>query len=163
MTALVAPPFTLQPGDVQLFRGSGLMGFIVRQKTWSDVGHVEVYMGDGLAATARSDGVRLFPVRDDHCYVYRPVASFNREAALIRFKAEADGQGYDWLGLVSAFIARRAGHRNKMFCSECVTRVLRWGGVDVFEAGCDADSVSPAQFKQTPALRRVWCREGGCK
>lgn len=148
----------LQPGDVLLYKGSGFFGWLTRQKTWSDVGHVEVYMGDGVTATARSEGVRLFPVRDDHTYIYRPVQPFDREAALHWFKANAEGQGYDWLGLVSAFVARRQGHRNKMFCSECCVRVLRWGGVDVFEAGCDADTVSPAQFKQTPALKKVWVK-----
>jgi hypothetical protein len=42
-----------------------------------------------------------------------------------------------------------------------VTRVLRWGGVEPFAAEYDADAVAPAQFKQTPALTRVWAYRAG--
>lgn len=153
----------LQPGDVQLFRGSGFFGWLTRTKCWSDVGHVEVVISPTLAVTARSEGVRAFPIRADYLYVYRPTVPFDLGAAWTWFTTvdPQDGiapnqQGYDWWGLALSFYARKQGRTNKkMFCSEACARFLKKGKVEAWADDFDCDAISPAQFKQSPVLKRL--------
>lgn len=143
----------LRPGDVLLYRGL----WAIRIKTWSDVGHCEVYIGDGHTITAKSGGVKVYPFEvPDLAYVYRPIGAFDLAAARAWFDAEANGQGYDYLGLFLSFYAVKQGRDNrKMFCSEVSTRFLEAGGVCPFGES-DADAIAPAEFRRTPALACVW-------
>ena len=159
---MMLPDF--MPGDVLLYRGDGLLSQIIRLKTWSDVSHAELYVKPGFTVTAKLlGGVNYYPVGDAAglVYVYRPRSSllFNADRAGWMFDKFMRGQRYDTFGLVSAFYAAKSGARDRAFCSETVTRVLRYGGIEPFAPDFDADHVAPAQFKQTPVLTRVWSRE----
>lgn len=157
---MMTPLPDLLPGDVLLYGGGGPLYWAIRTKTWSDVGHVELYIGDDRTVTAKlRGGVDEYPFTTKNLrYVYRPLtATWDREQAFTRFDAEMRGQKYDWKGLLASFYAVKQGRENnRAFCSEAVTRVLRWGGVEPFNPDFDADAVAPAQFKQTPMLRCVW-------
>src|SRR3990167_5155967 len=91
----------LQPGDVLLYHTKGLIPWWIRVKTWSDVNHVEVYIGHSRSFTAReTSGVGVFSTRTNGlCYVLRPVRSYDAHHAA-RWRAAVVGQGYDWLGLM---------------------------------------------------------------
>lgn len=147
---------SLEPGDVLLYSGGGLAGWLIKLKTWSDVSHVELYVGGGRAFASRDGiGVRTFDARAAGLYaVLRPVVPVNLEAAAA-FHATCTGQGYDWIGLLR-FVRIGKESKGRQFCSEYVTRLLRAGGVHAFGPGYDADLVSPGMFLSSPVLVPVW-------
>lgn len=155
---------TLQPGDHLLYKAKGLFGWIISIKTWSDVAHIEVYMGDfggGPTSFASRDGkgVSAYPLRrSELVYVLRPNAPLNLIKGTQWFMNTAQGQKYDWLGLLR--FAWRAKvvpekYNNKMFCSEFVTRFDRHCEFDPFN-GYDADAIAPSEFLKSNAFDIVW-------
>lgn len=151
---------SLRPGDVLLYSGTGAVARLIRIKTWSNVSHAELYVGDGRTVTARIwGGVDYYPLALPGLrYVYRLTHQrWHRDRALAMFEAHMRGQRYDLIGLLLVFYAVRQGRENQAaHCSETVTRVLRWGLVEPFATDFDADAVAPAQFMQTPAFTRSW-------
>jgi hypothetical protein len=88
----------------------------------------------------------------------KPEYKFNLNSALAWFLKTAQGQKYDWLGLLrftwgSSYT--KGGMNNKQFCSEFLTRFLRAGGVDPFN-GDDADAVPPFMFMISPIFDIIW-------
>ena len=150
----------LRPGDVLLYDGKGFLAWAIKTKTWSDVSHAEIYLGNDVTATAKlSLGVNCYAFTKENLkYVYRPKCKFDLDSALDWFmKPEIQSQGYDTVGLLLSFYARLQGRaNNKMFCSEVCTRVLRYGGIEPFSPEIDADAVAPSNFKYTPELRLVY-------
>jgi cell wall-associated NlpC family hydrolase len=151
----------LQPGDVLLYKGTGFFGWLTRTKTWSPVGHVEIYIGNGVTITASAQlGVAYHPLRVPHSrllYVRRPKTPFNLPAAILWFETSAKGQKYDTFGLFRAFFLRKAGAKDKMWCSEVSDSFLRAGEVFLFDCQYAApETISPAQFLQTNDLHNIW-------
>ena len=151
----------LQPGDVLLYKGKGVWMLWTRWKTWSKVGHVEVYVGNGRTITASpSKGVNYHPLRlseeEGLRYVLRSKATIDVGAGLAWFEANVRGQRYDLLGLVKAFYLNRDGAEDKMWCSEIVGEFLRACRAYPFADDLHADSLAPAQFLQTNDLWKVW-------
>lgn len=146
----------LHPGDVLLYRRPGFVGGWIRIKTWSDIDHVETYVGNGKTFTARPEGVRIFPFQADGLrYVLRPVRAYDHVGAA-RWRATVIGQGYDWLGLLVFYIAAWQGSRTKMFCSEAVTRDARAGDIQPFAPHIDADRVAPSDLLKSSAYRVIY-------
>lgn len=156
----------LQPGDILLytrtpFRVSVLgwfFGLVINVKTWSRFSHVEIYDGEGESLASRDGkGVACYPLRlEQLACVRRPGPYYDSEAVRQWFDRKADGQKYDWLGLLCFTLAAKQGHPRKMFCSEFACRALRIGRIRLFNPDFDADKVSPAQLWQTPALETAW-------
>jgi hypothetical protein len=154
----------LQPGDVLLFNRDGLYNRIIRIKTWSRVSHVEVVSFASpvvgapplIVASRNSKGVAQYTIDTHGLYcVLRPRQPFDIAKAMEWFWSEANGQGYDWIGLLSFTSAKFQGKENgKMFCSEFAARFLRSGGIDPF-LGCDADAVAPSDFLKNSAFIRI--------
>lgn len=151
-------PSILQPGDVLLYRPSTLFGQIIKVKTWSRVSHVEIYIGkDQSVGSREKTGVRVYPLRiDDVGFVLRSKQILNQDAAMLWFFAKANGQKYDYLGLLCFTLAVSQGSPRKQFCSEFATRFLRNGGVDVVANHWDADKVAPGTFLMSPNMEIVW-------
>jgi hypothetical protein len=158
----------LQPGDVLLYRPSGFFGKAIAVKTWSEVSHVELYMGDGVVWASRDPqrwfpwpsggGVDFYSFRSsDLVRVRRPNVAPDLER-LEWFCAETRGQRYDWWGLARFFNFSK-GKQDRMFCSEAVTRALRFAGVELFDQRKDADAVSPGELDNTIALQTLWSFE----
>lgn len=150
----------LTPGDVLLYRPTGFFGKLIALKTWSDVSHVEVYIGDGRSVASRDGkGVGNYPFRDTELmYVLRPQAHFNLARAMNWFKT-VDGQGYDWLGLLVFENLRRTGRSDKMWCSNFAARFMRAGlpaDFHLFGTNLDADKVAPSTFLSSPNLTVFW-------
>lgn len=146
----------LEPGDVLLYRTAGFVPRWIRIKTWSDVNHVETYVGHGRSFSARAAGVHVFPLRLDGLrYVLRPVRPYDATRAM-RWRATVLGQEYDWFGFVAFYVAAWQSSRHKMFCSEAVTRDARAGGVAPFALHVDADRVAPSDLLRSPAYRMLW-------
>ena len=145
----------LQPGDVLLYRRDGFVAWWIRVKTWSNVDHVETYVGNGQTFTARSEGVRVFAFQSKGLrVVLRPVRPYDAVSAM-RWRAGVLGQGYDWLGLLVFYVAAWQGSRTRMFCSEAVTRDARAGCVQPFASHVDADRVAPSDLLRSPAYHVV--------
>lgn len=148
----------LEPGDVLLYsRRRSLVGLIISTKTWSIFTHVEVYVGQGKVVASRNGiGVGCYSFDPDGlAAVRRPIAPFYESEAMDWFE-KVNGQGYDWLGLLSFFAAKHSDHAGtRQFCSEFATRFLRHGGVEPFQLDTDADAVPPSYFAVSPAFRPI--------
>lgn len=147
----------VREGDVLLYRGTGLSGFVIRIKTWSPVAHCELANSLGVALASRDGvGVRTFArMPDDRLYaVLRPRVPLHM-AAVRAFHLRCLNQGYDWWGLLR-FVTIGKQSMTKQFCSEYVMRLLRAGGCEPFTPETDADLVAPGQFLMSPALACVW-------
>ena len=147
----INPLTEAQPGDVFLFaRSNSIFNLAINIKTWSRFTHCEVAMRDAngwlvMAASRNGLGVSLYdPDLKGLALIMRPVMPFNQAAALEWF-ATVSGQGYDWAGLLNFTYAKVAKNNNKQFCSEFATRLLRYGGIDLFPEQ-DADTISPRDF-----------------
>ncbi len=156
----LAPKPNLEPGDALLYRPSSPTGWVIAVKTWTRVAHVEGYAGDGMSIAARSSGVNLYALRTKKlAAVMRPVHPFNIEAAMRWFQT-VRGQRYDWRGLLCFTLAVRQGAKDRMFCSELLTRWYRAGDFHPFNKAEDADHIAPSAFWLTPAMFQVWS-DGG--
>jgi len=165
--------FLFKPGDLLLYRNTwSLISWLIRVKTWSDVNHVEVYIGDGHVVAARAGGCKVYPVDLKHLhYVWRPrpdvpgQAAVNLTAAMDWFfngaticgywMPPANGTAYDFLGLFRFFLVGKQS-TTKNFCSELSLRWLRAGGFHPFPTPIDADRVWPGGFIYSVKGDIVW-------
>ena len=153
----------LIPGDILLFDRPGFFGALIKFKRGERYTHTEVYIGNGDTVASRDGkGVARYPL-DLHgvaaVYRIKDGITFDLEKGLEWFKT-VDGQGYDWVGLLSFAWARFQGRDNhKMFCSEFVMRFMRACGVYLFAVTTDSDAVSPGLLTYSPRLKAVWLRK----
>lgn len=151
----------VQPGDVLLYRPSGVFGWLIALKTWHAIAHCEAYAGRGYAVASRDGvGVGRYPVRREGLVrILRPVPAVDMDAAMAWF-ATVDGQKYDWLGLIR-FATWRAQHpRDRMFCSAFLTRWLRAGHAEPFQPDEDADSIAPFEFQMVKEWKDYIVNDG---
>jgi hypothetical protein len=150
----------LIPGDVLLYKATGFYGKVIALKTWHNIGHVEVYIGESRSAASRDrKGVGLYPVRfADLAYVLRPIVPFQLRAALDWFHRDANGLPYGWADLL--FFAGLNINRKGIVCSPFATQFLRAGGVPVFNKEM-AERIAPFQFQTSELLAQVWSAEHG--
>lgn len=151
----------LFPGDHLIYgrhKGWDPFSWVTQIKTWSPAVHIEVYAGDGRSFASRNGlGVALYPWRADQLIaILRPLNKFDMDSARRWFYEVANGEGYDWLGLLCFTYAVSQGDPTKMFCSEFATRFGRMGGVDAVHRDFDADKVAPAAFLMSPSFDHVW-------
>jgi len=156
------PKPELLPGDALLYYHAGsVFDIIIALKIWCEVAHIEIYSGQSMSVASRNGlGVNLYPLRwADLAWVLRPApccGELSVERAMHWFRRRAQGQKYDWLGLLCFTLAVKRGDPHRMFCSEFATRWYREGGFRPFSDETDADHVAPAQFLQSPAFTPVW-------
>lgn len=150
-------PADLQPGDTLVYgrvSWHDLFDTITCVKTWSKACHVEVYSGNGMSIASRNGkGVNIYPFRPAQLIaVRRPKSAFDWNKGYAWFRNTAQGQKYDWLGLLCFTLAVKQGSPNKMFCSEFWKNFFQQCGCDVMAPEWPADMTAPAQCLQTPAL-----------
>lgn len=148
----------LFPGDHLLYNTRGdLADWIVRVKTWSKVAHIEVYAGDGMSMAARRNGVNLYPFRPEGLrFVLRPRFAWYEVRAKDWFKTSAQGQKYDWLGLLCFTLAVAQGSPGRMFCSEFARNLCRAACCPAFADDWPGDLTSPGMFLSSPAFTKVY-------
>jgi hypothetical protein len=158
----------LQFGDVLLYLPSGAFSKLITIKTWSEFSHCELYVGgveptrevwaardpERWVPTPAGGGVNFYPLRTHGLAVIRRPREPIDVAAVRAFCERTAGQRYDWWGL-ARFFRIGAGKRDRMFCSEALTRALRLGGPVLFD-NCDADEVAPGMLDTTRDLFDVW-------
>lgn len=148
----------LQPGDCLLYRPSSFFGWLIAVKTWNWVSHVEVYADNDRSVASRDGiGVNIYPFRNEQLTrILRPRWPFVFAEAMQWFYQEAQGQKYDWKGILVFTLAVRQGARDRMFCSEFSTRFYRAGEFHPFADDYDADRVAPANYLTSPAFDEIW-------
>lgn len=160
MTTELAPP--LKPGDVLLYARTGFFNWVIHHATNAPVSHTEVYVGDNKTAASRNGiGVDIYDFDPSGlAVVLRP----KRKIALwkaLRYQQSVLKQGYDWTGLLRAFVQNKWGRNNtKQWCSENTTNVQRAGGIEPFTPDVPADMVAPGDFLKSAAYTHVWKAEG---
>jgi hypothetical protein len=140
----VIPAALLKTGDCCLYTGKGLYGRIIRFHTGHTIGHVEVYLGNGLSSASRNGvGVGLYPYRsDDLAYVWRPKPFFSGPKAL-NYTVRNKGVPYGWLDLLAfgGFNVDGPG----IVCSPWATNVYRDQPFDPFN-GEPSKLIAPKDF-----------------
>jgi hypothetical protein len=148
----------IEPDDCLLYAPKGIFGRLVAYKTWHRISHCECYMGNGYSVASRDGkGVNTYNIRlTEVVYVLRPNEPFNRMKAYDWFIDKANGQKYDWWGLLRFVWTKKVSKAgdDKMFCSEFLTRFYRAGGLQVFNHE-DADAIAPFQFLHTEKLTQI--------
>ena len=146
----------LQPGDVLLDCSRSLIGWAIRFRTWSDVEHVEVYLGEGRSVASRNGiGVGKYPLRIDGLVrVFRPVENPDVIAGLLWF-ADVDGLPYAWTDLLR-FYGWALDSAKGMICSQFADAFLRQCGVQLFNVQYPDGAVTPRDFEITPGLQEIW-------
>lgn len=147
----------LQPGDVLLYRPTGVFGFLISLKTWHRISHVEVVVAPGTAVASRdAKGVNEYPLRwAQLAYVLRPTVPFDLTKAMEYFKT-VKGQKYDFFGLLAFYRTKAAASNGKQFCSEFATNFYRAGGLDPFH-GERAEIIPPFYFETlADGFKKIW-------
>lgn len=153
----------LLPGDLILYNRPGLFGWIIQHVSNGKATHCETYIGGGKTIASR-DGIGVGTYEFDPNGVYmvlRPRTPLDMPAVLAWHKT-VEGQKYDWLGLVRAFVGNKWGiNNNKMWCSEHACLAQRAGGNEPFSDPIDtpSDSVTPSDFIQSGAFYFIWKRD----
>lgn len=148
----------LEVGDTLLYFSGSILDWVVAIKTWTKVSHVEIYSGHKMSYASRNgQGVNQYPLRTKGlAVVLRSIYALDTTNANDWFWRKAQGQDYDWLGLLCFTLAVKQGSNNKMFCSEFWTRYMREAGGQPFNPEWDADRVPPAFCLVTPTQYIVW-------
>ncbi len=138
-------------------RGAGLFGWLIRKVTGADVNHAFImyksqYWGGWFAVDIREDGPYPVPAKKafkqcSFVEMYEPAYDL-REGILQN--QNSIGKGYDWLGILGAFLAfvrsKVTGRRvrntlhssGRNFCSEYVANCEKKS------SGSDAQQLDPA-------------------
>jgi uncharacterized protein YycO len=140
----------LQPGDVMLYRPSGVFGWAIRFHTGQPISHVEVYLGNKHSVASRDGkGVAVYDVRMDRlAYVLRPTRAIDVLAGW-RWCIRELGQPYGWLDLAQFFGFNV--NAKGIVCSPFATKFLRACGLPVF-GDVQAEKITPCDFILIPEL-----------
>jgi cell wall-associated NlpC family hydrolase len=145
----------LKPGDVLLYGNTCLMSRLIQFRTWSDVSHVEVYMGRGYSAASRNGiGVDIYPFRSEGLrYARRPQVRFN-DALANAYARKMKGTPYGWGDLGKFYLLNIPG--KGLICSQYGDLLLRSADVVAFDENYFPGKICPRDFLITPMLKTVW-------
>ncbi len=146
----------LQPGDILLY-SSGLLGWLIRLRTWGEVSHVEVYAGEGRSMASRAHGPRLYPLNIMGLRrVMRPARAFNFAQGWNWFLSVADKLPYGYLDLLNFYgiHARTKG----LICSQFADLFFWHCDLDLFSPRYSAGTICPRDFETLSPLlaREIW-------
>ena len=138
------PP--LEPGDILLYGGTDLVSRLIQFRTWSDVSHIEIYVGDGRSVASRNGiGVGKYPLRIAGLRrVYRPVP-FNLADSLAWF-ATVDGTCYGWADLLRFYLIDVP--TKGLICSEFGDLFFLHGGLPLFNTNYPAGAACPGDYEK---------------
>jgi hypothetical protein len=156
-------PDDLQRGDILLygddsFSVGGLLGRLIRFRTWADVSHVEIYAGNGKSLASRADGPSLNDFYADHLrYVIRPTAPFDWDKGMAWFTNYADKLPYGVADLFRFYNLPVTS--SGLICSQFADLYFQQCGLYLFNPNYPAGSVSPRDYELlSPMLaRQVYC------
>jgi hypothetical protein len=142
-------PQDLCIGDILLYNTDSIVDDLIDLKTWSDVAHVEIYVGDGWSVASRNGlGVDLYPYRPDSLHKVRRLSvPFDKENADTWFNSGVKGQKYNWASLAEFFNIHIQSQG--FICSVFAANYLRYGGCELFAPDYEISKISPRDFELT--------------
>lgn len=180
-SACRAPQFPeLRPADLLLYGGGSLISWFIQLRTWSDVSHVEIYLGGGRSLASRANGVNIYPLRvpnlrrvlrpkDVHARALagadlpvRPSENLpttrlplNLEAGLQWFQS-VQGTRYGYLDLLKFYLIDIP--TRGMICSEFADRFFKASGLPLFNPKYPSGAVCPRDYETlSPILAdQIW-------
>lgn len=122
---------------VLLYRGSGIVGQIIRWRTWGDYAHVAMMLRGKVYESVEGKGV-ISTMKDHHLANRMPTKVLQIELpSLVVDKIEEwckarVGDKYDYTAIYGFLVRRDRQSKGKWFCSEYVTEAFKHAGVDLF-------------------------------
>jgi len=155
-------PKELKQGDCLLYFENSLVDWIIAVKTYTRIGHIEIYSGANLSVASRNGiGVNRYQLRlDGLMAVRRPKGMVDYQAAEKWFCDEARGQRYDFKGLLCFTLAVKKGSPHEMYCSEFALNWYRHAGFEPFNPQQNPDKTPPSLFWVSSEFDTVWQKEG---
>jgi hypothetical protein len=148
----------LQPGDILLYGGGDLVSRLIQFRTWSDVSHIEIYVGDGRSVASRNGiGVGKYPLRVQGLRrVYRPLGANFDLAAAMRWFEKVNGTKYGWADLLRFYLIDVP--TKGLICSEFGDLFFRNGRLPLFNTNYPEGAVCPGDFEKISdlLLRQIW-------
>jgi hypothetical protein len=146
----------LQPGDILLYGDGSLLSWLIRLRTWSDVSHVEVYIGGGRVLASRAQGPREYALR--FLGLRRVVRPHVRDidGGLNWFCAVASKLPYGFFDLARFYLIDI--NTNGLICSEFVDIFFQKCGLMLFNPNYPEGAVCPRDFEiLSPSLaKQIW-------
>ncbi len=147
----------LMPGDILLYGGRDLVSRLIQFRTWSDVSHIEIYVGEGRSVASRNGlGVGKYPLRIVGLRrVYRATIGaltypqFNFENCMAWF-ATVDGTPYGWADLLRFYLINVP--TKGLICSEFADLFFRNGGLPLFNTNYPEGAVCPGDYEKISDL-----------
>ena len=152
----------LEPGDILLYGGNDLVSRLIQFRTWSDVSHIEIYVGDGCSVASRNGiGVGKYPLRTAGLRrIYRPklvagMPSFDFDEAM-RWFATVDGTKYGWADLLRFYLIDVP--TTGLICSEFGDLWFRKGRLPLFNLNYPEGAICPGDFEKISSLlvEQIW-------
>lgn len=159
-------PATLSPGDILLYGDAsfslgGLLGRLIRFRTWADVSHVEIYIGGIKTVTSRAAGPGIYDFYSDSLRrIIRPLVPLDIERGLEWLKA-VDHLPYGYLDLFR-FYGLNVKTKG-MICSQTVDLFLQACGAHLFNPFYPEGAVTPRDYELIPPqlANQVWSWKPG--
>lgn len=147
----------LKPGDVLLYGGGDLVSRLIQYRTWSDVCHIEIYVGDGRSVASRNGiGVGKYPLRVLGLrYVFRPQLPLDIERGL-RWFWTVNGTPYGW-GDLGRFYLLDIPTKGKI-CSQFGDEFMQACGLPLFNLDYPDGAVCPRDYQTVSSLllKQIW-------
>ena len=140
-----------------LYRGKGIVSWLIRWQTRSQYSHAALLFSDGLLVESMQGyGVRvraLDPKEEVDQFEVKGITA--HEVAKVReFALGEVGHGYDYWAIVRFISRNRMPDNERWFCSEFDFAALRFAGIKLLERIEDW-AVSPALLALSPLLKSV--------
>ncbi len=147
----------LQPGDILLYGGGDVVSRLIQFRTWSDVSHIEIYVGDGRSVASRNGvGVGQYPLRVAGLRrVYRPKVFLNLLQGLNWF-ATVNGTPYGWADLLRFYLINVP--TKGLICSEFADLFFRNCNLPLFNTNYPEGAVCPGDYEKLSDLlvAQIW-------
>ncbi len=165
----------IKNGDVFLYRGTGLVSWLIQKITSSPYSHVGIAawwntrlmvleaVGKGVVASPLSENLKRYHGRVDYYWCKTPITDMDR-LRMLDFAQMQLGKKYNlmevvWMGvrvLLRLKLKDKDGDlkhaAGQYFCSEYVARTFRQVGVDL-AIDLSGDRVAPDAIARSPALQ----------
>jgi uncharacterized protein YycO len=143
---------------ILLFRGRGLISWLIRFQTDSPYSHAAIVIGDTLYEAWQGAGVRKMPYSEHKqrnstadVDVFELTVPCDVEKVQAYLESRV-GKGYDYWGVIRFVTRKHLPENDKDFCSEYVFAGVQDGGVKLLER-TEPCEVSPGLLGRSPLLR----------
>jgi hypothetical protein len=148
------PP--LQVGDILLYNTKwSFVDWAIRTRTWSDVAHIEISLGNGTSVASRNGiGVGKFLHRREGLVKIRRLVLPLDFGAAMNWFTTVDKTNYGWTDLFR-FYGINVSTKG-IICSTFADLWLKSGGIQSFAEDYPPEIVSPRDFETTTVAKTIY-------